>query len=70
MKKFIVDKCINVIQKKNKYNDTKMKEIRYGLEGIYLTITKLVIISIIAAIVGIFKEMVIYICLYNIVRIP
>ena len=70
MKNFIINKCMNSIKKKNKYDDIKLKEIKYGLEGIYLTITKLVVIAILAAILGIFKEMVIYICLYNIVRTP
>ena len=70
MKNFIINKCMNTIKKKNKYDDIKLKEIKYGLEGIYLTITKLIVIAILAAILDIFKEMVIYICLYNIVRTP
>lgn len=70
MKKFIMNKCINYIQKNTNYDEIKLKEIEYGLLAIYLTIEKLFIIAIIAAILGIFKEMVIYLLLYNILRIP
>ena len=70
MKKFIINKCMNYIKKNTDYNETKLKEIEYGLVGIYLTFEKLIVIAIIAAILGIFKEMVIYILLYNVLRIP
>lgn len=70
MKDIIINKLIGIIKTKKKYNEKQIREIKYGLEGIYLTITKLGAIAILAAILGIFKEMVIYICLYNIIRIP
>lgn len=70
MKKFIINKCMNYIKNNTNYNDIKLKEIEYGLVSIYLTITKLVIISALAIILGIFKEMFIYMILYNILRMP
>ena len=70
MKKYIINKCMTFIKKKKKYDDKRLFEIKYGLEGIYLTITKLIFIAILAAFLGIFKEMVIYICIYNIIRTP
>ncbi len=71
MKKRILDFCINSIKKNSdiKYDDEKLAEIRYGLEAIYLTFTKLIIIFAIALIMGIFKEMLIVMVLYNILRI-
>lgn len=70
MKKFILDKCISIIKQNNNYNETKLEEIRYGLEGIYLTITKIIIISIISIILGIFKEFLIFLGIYTIIRTP
>ena len=70
MKKFIINKCMNYIKVNTDYNDIKLKEIKYGLEAIYLTFSKLIIISILAIILGIFKEMIMYIIIYNILRMP
>lgn len=70
MKKFVLDKCMNIIKKNMQYSDTKLEEIRYGLEGIYLTITKVVIISILCIILGIFKEFLIFLIIYSIMRAP
>lgn len=70
MKKRILDFCINSIKKNcdNKYNDEKIAEIRYGLEAIYLTITKVIIIWTVAIFLKIFKEMIILMILYNLLR--
>jgi len=61
---------VNYIKKNTNYDETKLKEIEYGLVGIYLAFEKIIIITIIAAILGIFKEMVIYLLIYNILRAP
>ena len=68
MKKLILDKCINIVKQNNDYDETKLAEIRYGLEGIYLTITKILIISTISLILGIFKEFLIFLGIYTIIR--
>lgn len=68
MKKIIIDKCINYIKNHNKYDSTKLAEIKYGLEAIYLTISKLIVITILAILLGIIKEMIIYMIIYNIIR--
>lgn len=70
MKKFIVNNIMNYIKKNTNYDDVKLKEIEYGLVSIYLTFSKLVFVSIITIILGIFKEMVIYVLIYNIIRLP
>lgn len=70
MKKIIINKCMNYIKKNTNYNEVKLKEIEYGLVGIYLTYSKLIIISILAIILGIFKEMIIFTLFYNIIRMP
>lgn len=70
MKKFIINRCINYIKKNTNYDEVKLKEIEYGLASIYLTFSKLIFVSIIAIILGIFKEMVIYVLIYNLLRLP
>ena len=68
MKDFIIDKCVNYIKKYNDYSNDDIDIIRYGLEGIYLTITKVLIIIILSFILGIFKEVIIFLILFNIIR--
>lgn len=71
MKKYILNYCIEAIKNKcdTKYNEEKLAEIRYGLEAIYLTITKMIIIFTVSIVLGIFKEMLIILLLYNVLRI-
>lgn len=71
MKKRILNYCIDAIKRNSgtEYNDEKLAEIRYGLEAIYLTITKLIIIITVSLILGIFKEMITIMLLYNLLRI-
>lgn len=69
MKKLIINNCLNYIKKYNNYSDIKLKEIEYGLTGIYLTFSKMIIISIISIILGIFKEMIIFTLMFNLLRI-
>lgn len=70
MKKRILNYCINAIKKNSgtEYDDVKLAEIRYGLETIYLTITKIIIIFTVSWLLGIFKEMIILTVLYSILR--
>lgn len=70
MKNFIIKKCINYIEKNTNYKKDKLKEIEYGLVSIYLTITKLIFISIVCLSIGIFKEMIIFTLFFNILRAP
>lgn len=59
---------MNLIKNNGNYSDDKLAEIKYGLEGVYLTISKLIIIGLLAFILGIFKEVIIFLVLYNIIR--
>lgn len=70
MKNFFINSCIGYIRQNTNYEEIKIKEIEYGLLSIYLTISKMVIISIVALLLGIFKEMLIFSLLFNIIRIP
>ena len=68
MKKKIINSTINLIKKNRNYSEEKLVVIKYGLEGVYLTISKLIIIGLIAYILGIFKEVIIFLALYNVIR--
>lgn len=51
------------------YSNEKLDEIMYGIEGIYLTITKTIIIFILAFILGIAKELLLLLISFNIIRL-
>lgn len=51
------------------YSNDKLDEIMYGIEGIYLTLEKAVIIFILAAILGIFKELFFLLLAFNFIRL-
>lgn len=69
MKKRFLDYAIKIIHTHNPtYDETKLAELRYGLEAMYLTVTKLVIIFLVALILGIFKEMILMLLIFNILR--
>ena len=70
MKKFIIKKCMNYIEKNTDYDDIKLKEIEYGIVSIYLTFSKFIVISFLCFILGIFKEMLIFTLFFNILRLP
>lgn len=69
MKNYILDGAIGLIKNHYpNYSDIELKTIRYGLEGIYITITKTIIIFTLAILLGIFKELLIIVLLYNFLR--
>ena len=56
------------LKRKVNYSDEEFKQIEYGLTGIYLTISKIIIISLIAFCIGILKDMFIFMLIFNIIR--
>lgn len=68
MKKIVIKSLMNYISKRGNYTDIQLAEIEYGLTGIYLTFSKIIIISILSCILGIFKEMIIFMILFNLIR--
>lgn len=70
MKKAVINHWMFLIKKNKNYDDNKLAEIKYGLTAIYLTLSKSIIIFFIAILLGIFKEMIIFVLLYNILRMP
>lgn len=69
MKKKLINSSIKNIKKfKPDLTDEDLEIIEYGLEGTYLTITKLIIILVLSIILHIFKEVLLTILFYNIIR--
>lgn len=60
---------MNLVKKNNPtYHEEKLEEIRYGLESIYLTYTKIFVIFVLAYFLGIIKETLLLLLTYNIIR--
>lgn len=68
MKERFLNSCINFITKYNNYTEKDIKKLRYGLEGLYLTITKCFIIFLISIFFNFFIELLIIVFLYNLLR--
>ncbi|MDD2207868.1 MAG: accessory gene regulator B family protein [Bacilli bacterium] len=64
MKNLVVNKAMSLIIKENKYDDVKLQEIKYGLEAVYLNVSKLTIFFIINAFLGTFKEGILFLLFY------
>ena len=70
MKKLIINKCMKLVTTYNKdLSQRDIDKIKYGLEGLYLTITKLIFIIIISIILGIWKETLLLILIFNGIRL-
>ena len=69
MKQKFLSFSLNLIKQNKDVDDIKLDEIRYGLEGLYLLITKTIIIFSISIILNIFYEMLLLLLFFNILRI-
>ena len=60
---------MDIIKKNNpQYDDNKLAEMRYGVEGLYLELTKLFVITLLAIIFQIFNEYILVLLLFNVIR--
>ena len=69
MKDIFITYSINKIKSQCSYNDEKIEEIKYGLEGIYILVTKSIVIFGIAIILHLFKELLILLLFFNMLRL-
>ena len=74
MKEAFLNHTINfIVRNANNQNDLdegEKEKLAYGLEGLYMTITKLVVIFLIALLLGFIKEFIITLIFFNIIRFP
>jgi accessory gene regulator B len=69
MKKKFLNCCLNLIKNNNpNISDVELDEIRYGLEGLYLTITKMIFIFILSYLLGLLKETMLMLIFFNVLR--
>jgi accessory gene regulator B len=69
MRRKVVNKLINYIKKNKSIDKITEEKLIYGLEAIYILVTKLTFIIILSIILGIFKEMIIFLGLFSIIRL-
>ncbi|MDD6223883.1 MAG: accessory gene regulator B family protein [bacterium] len=70
MKKLFLQYSLKIIKDYYpSYDDIQMEKIRYGLEATYLTITKTFVILTICFILGIFKECILLLVTFNLLRV-
>ncbi len=69
MRSKIINELMNQIKKYNDFDDIKLKEIKYGLETIYLTIIKTIIFIILAMFINTVKELLLFLLFYGIIRL-
>lgn len=71
MKEVFINNSMGIIKKYYpNYSEDRLAELKYGLEGLYLMISKSIIIFGIAIYLGIFKELLIFTIIYNVLRAP
>lgn len=68
MRDIIINKQISIIQKYNNFDEEKISIIKYGLESIYILITKTVIVLTVSYLLGLLKETLIFLLFYNCIR--
>lgn len=70
MRNFIIGKQLRIIQKYNHFDKEKLEIIKYGLESIYILITKMIAILTVSYLLGLIKETLIFLICYNFIRMP
>ena len=65
--KFIVS-IVNLAKRNKEYSNEDVEVMRYALEGIYLTFTKILVITLIACLLGLFKDYIWFVLLYTPIR--
>ena len=68
MKKKFLDYSMKLLKEKNNYNETKLAELRYGLEAFYMLSTKMLVIFALAIALGLFKELMLFMIFYTPLR--
>ncbi len=68
MKNKFLSFCINLIKTNKKLTFEEEATIKYGLEGLYFLVTKLFVITLLAIVLGLFIEYLIFMIFYSIIR--
>ena len=68
MKTKFMNTTLSFLEKYNNYSIEEKEKLAYGLEGIYLTLTKLIIIFITAIALGVVTEFITLVIIFNVIR--
>lgn len=68
MRSVIMKNLMDIVKRNGQYDEVKLEEIQYGLESIYILITKLFVIILLAILLGIWKQVLLFLLIYNIIR--
>lgn len=68
MKKKFLNSSMNLITQSRHYTKEQIEIMAYGLETVYLMVTKMIVIFALAYLLDIFKEVVLLLITYNIIR--
>ena len=68
MKQLFLENSMNFICNYQSISDYDKKKVKYGLEGLYLTITKMVLLTILALLLNMFKEFILVVVFFNVIR--
>ena len=68
MKKKFLNSSIDILRKNGNYSEEEIEIIAYGLEGIYLTFTKMIVIFSLAYVLNLWKEVILLLITFNIIR--
>lgn len=68
MKNLIVNSLINFVTSSKDLDDIKKEELKFGFASMYTTYSKLIIITLVALLIGIFKEYLLFLLAYNLIR--
>lgn len=68
MKESIINYIITYINKNTNYDYKDINKISYGIEGLYLMITKLIIVFVLSLLLNIFKETILLFLVFGVIR--
>lgn len=68
MKEKVVNKSMNLLNEYYTYDDKQLKKIKYGFEGIYITMTKFLVTILISLILNSFRETIIFLLIFTPLR--
>lgn len=68
MKEKFLNSTMSFLKKYKNYSKDDIEKLEYGLEGIYLTLTKLVVIFLLAFLLNIVPELIVVLIFFNIIR--
>lgn len=68
VKQLFLENSMNFICKYQSISDYDKKRIKYGLEGLYLTISKFIILTFLAIMLNMLKEFILVVIFFNVIR--